>query len=479
MIIMGDEKTNEKIREFKSCRDLMLYIKSITVAVKKSKNPFEEQILLKNAYVLAEQFVFSAEKAEEPFFAIVMTENPLQTLKLFLPAEKLENMNPLYKTFDYSLDEEPELTNNEMKKSNMTIVLNIFFDENQNKLISNAILKKIEPIDDVENKTERKEVLEIVKNYPYLIGFLGIKKMIIPVVFDDDSIFQKIKGIEYITQTGKGFSQFLTKVQIFNENGKQELKVPSFITKPKMFINLASMDKDTITLMRAMEYQVDNYTFKNTTTFIPLLFEDINKTLDSLQETNQISELKIATFINSDMIENYKKEIEKLVKSNPITEDDLAEISLKIDEIRMYTQLASILIKDKYSFEKQDLDIIKGLFNNKTLLSDYTTFGSNDVETLLSLITFYRVAKDKYKEYSENLAQSLQKSIKDIIKRNVDVPFDDFKKDFIKHYNVSEKKFEAVFNNVAYNSGYIEIRDEDEKDKKIILSESILTFLRL
>jgi hypothetical protein len=472
------------IQEFTSCKELAIAIKINEKAIKKSKQDFNQTILLKDCYILAEQFTYNPERTEEPLFIMVMSENPFQVIKVDLPVKKIENIKPLYKTFEYSISgtNSTELLFAKPVKVNLTLQLTIFFNEETGKVVTNLVLDKVDEKAELETaKATKEEVLKIIKDFPFLIGFVGIKKMIIPILFDDDAVFQEIKGIDYSTFTGKGFSQFLTRVEIYGESSRQEIKVPVFITKPKIYVNMSNLDKEAVTLMRAMNYQVDNYTFDNNTTFIPILFGDISKTISDLENSNQISELKMATYVNSIIVKEYKEQIEKLIKNNPLSIEDIKEISMTTDEIKVFTQIASMLIKDKYKFKKEDLQIMKAIFNTKTLLADNKPFVSRDIETLLSVIAFYNVAKTKNPEYKESQSQSLSDTIKAIIDRQYQIPFVDFKNMFIKDYGVSEKKFEEIVGNVIENEGFIEIRQQENKtgpeSENIILTKSIETFL--
>ena len=476
--IKKEETSELAFQEFTSCKDLAIFIKIKQKDIKKSKNEVNEKVILKDCYILAEQFTYDPEQTEQPLFIYAMTENPFQTIKINLPSKKMD-IKPIYKTFEYSISgtNNTELIYQKPIKVDLTMLLNISFDEEKGIVVVNLLLDKVDEKAEVENNIVPKEkAISILKEYPFLIGFAGIKKMIMPILFDDDAVFQELKGIDYITFTGKGFSQFLTRVEIFGYNSRQEIKVPVFITKPKIYVNMSNLDKDEITLMRAVNYQVDNYTFSNSTTFIPILFGDISKTIADLESTNQISELKMATYVNSIVVKEYKEEIETLIKTNPLSIDDIKETSMTVDEIKIFTQIASMLIKDKYKFKKEDLQIIKTIYNAKTLLADNKPFASRDIEILLSIIAFYNTAKAKNPEYKEGQAQSLQGTIKAIIDRQYQIPLVDFKNTFMRDYGVSENKFEEITKVVIEDEGYIEIREENNTEH-IVLAKSIETFL--
>ncbi len=483
---MPDEITDNvselPTQEFTSCKDLALAIKVIEKMVKRTKETKLQYMVLKNAYILAEQFTYDPERTEEPMFVYAMTENPMQTIKIGLD-KKIDNLKPLYKTFEYTtaVANTTELIGSKPVKVDLYIKLDISFSEQDGKTKTNFMLDRIEEKKEEEDSKKKEEVLNIIKEFPFLIGFVGIKKMIIPILFDSDAVFQEIRGLDYVTFTGKGFSQFLTRVEILGENSRQEVKVPVFITKPKMYVNMSSLDKDEITLMRAMSYQVDNYTFDNSTTFIPILFGDISKTISDLESSNQISELKMATYINSIMVNQYKEEIEKLISSNPLTIEDLKGISMTMEEIKSFTQIASMLIKDNYLFKKEDLQIMKSLFSIKTLLSDHKPFISDDIELLLSIIAFYNVAKEKNSEYKEGQAQSLHDTIKAIIDRQYQIPLIDFKNRFMKDYGITEKRFEELIIHTSDQTGYIEIKEVENgtgnKVENIVLTKAVESFL--
>lgn len=471
----NDEFFDLPHQEFTSCKDLAIAIKIDEKTVKKTKQDFKEKVILKDSYILAEQFTYSPEKTEEPMFVIAMTENPFQTIKINLPIKKIDNIKPLYKTFEYSISgvNNSELINSLPVKVDLEMILNISIDEKA-KISTNLTLNEVVEKQERESPELKQKIYSTIKQYPFLIGFVGIKKMIIPILFDDDSVSQDIKGMNnYFTFTGKGFSQFLTRVDVYGENSKQEIKVPVFLTKPKLYVNMSNLNKDEITLMRATNYQVDNYTFQNTTTFIPIIFGDIAKTISDLESTNQISELKMATYVNSIIVKEYKNEIETLIQTPPLSIEDIRNMSMTVDEIKIFTQVASMLIKDKYKFTKEDLQIIKAIYNVKTLLVNNKPFISRDMEILLSIISFYETAKVKNPEYSESQSQSLHETIKAIIDREYAIDFNAFKDTFIKRYGVSEKKFDEIIENVMDNEGYLELRNGNE----IILAKSVESFL--
>ena len=150
MIFVADEIKKEEtselaFQEFTSCKDLAIFIKIKQKDIKKSKNEVNEKVILKDCYILAEQFTYDPEQTEQPLFIYAMTENPFQTIKINLPSKKMD-IKPIYKTFEYSISgtNNTELIYQKPIKVDLTMLLNISFDEEKGIVVVNLLLDKVD-----------------------------------------------------------------------------------------------------------------------------------------------------------------------------------------------------------------------------------------------------------------------------------------------------------------------------------------------
>ncbi|MEM3860042.1 MAG: hypothetical protein QW478_11685, partial [Candidatus Micrarchaeaceae archaeon] len=299
--------------------------------------------------------------------------------------------------------------------------------------------------------------------YPFLIGVAGIKEILIPVLFDNDAVIQNIEGFNYVTITSSGLSQFFTKIDIFTiEEKKETIEFPAFLLQDKLYVSISSFDKDSINVLRAKNYQYENFTFNKTTTFIPILFGDIRKTLEDADK-NKINDLKIATTLNDYIIKKYKEEVTTLIKNPPIPFVALTEAGLDINSIFIISRIASLFMQNGVAFEKDDLELIKNIYSIKNLMSDtQKIITDSDVNTLMIIETFYRLASIQNKEY-QNI--SPKEALQAMADRAVTVSYIQFKNELQKHFDLSNNKLTSILQDMD-NSAYIEVINKDENMKE-------------
>ncbi|MEM4066284.1 MAG: hypothetical protein QXV17_05420, partial [Candidatus Micrarchaeaceae archaeon] len=299
--------TEEHYLEFSNCLDLAMYIRKFIQDNKKTANTIEQFVVLKNSYLLLINYQFDLQtNTENPVYGYLITKNPIQAIKVDI-IKNIESLVPIYKTFEYNIIN----TTNTNVVNLYDIILKISVSPNEEgskkPIVNISIDKAVKK--EIDNSKLLQESIDILKKYPFLIGMAGIKEILIPVLFDNDAVIQEIEGFNYLTMTSSGLSQFFTKIDIFTtEEKKEAIEFPAFILQDKIYVNISSFDKDSINLFRAKNYQYENFTFNKTTTFVPILFGDIKKTLEDADK-NKINDLKIATTLNDYIVKKYKEEI--------------------------------------------------------------------------------------------------------------------------------------------------------------------------
>jgi hypothetical protein len=485
--------------EFNNCIDIITELQKIATQAKNSNadNETIEYVKLKNAYMLNAQYQFSMEKTEDAsgdilIGGIIATKNPFQCIQVKFAASKelVEKFTPMYKTFYYSDQADTKISETYFPKADLILKLITRPKTDTEKASADVYIEEIYPIDtDKEigqielNKTEtteslRNKAIDILRKKPFLIGFAGVKNIIIPIVFNNDSDYNKFPEIHnFSIPNTTSLNQLLVKVDVFSGFKKGVIKVPVFLGEPKIMMLMGTMNQDVINIFRSKFIILDNYQYVNTATFIPIFITNIEKIFD-ITNTQASSDLKTSTFINDIIANSNIDDIKTLIKVKPFTVEELEKEGIMMNDTMIFLVLTGLLIKENYYFDNDTLWAIKNLFNTKTLLAEANKLiTETDLENILSIYVFMKAMLKDHPEYKD---VGMEDIVNDIVEKTITITLSDFKTKFIDFYRISEKRFETIKKDVFETSGLFEVTEETEGNdiEKIRMTKNVKDYIK-
>lgn len=472
----------ENIKTFNSCLKAFTYAQQLYSQAKSGKIKIEEKIKIKPAFMVFGDYLFSTDQVEDEstlMFGIIATKNPFYGMKVRIDinsSSTLKNFSPLIKTFHYG--DNPDVMNTEYVKEpldEIEAVIKIVVNPDKEKSSFKIFLSEINKIDrkDIAEVAQQQErAFNIINKYPFLIGFLGIKHITIPVIFDNDSNFNNFPELHTFALTSAySLNSLIQPILVSSEKSKPfNIDVPVFLGERKILLLMSDLNQDILNIFRSNDIPLNNHLYSNNSTFIPIIVMPLENIFDT---TNlQINELlKSGTYVNSMIVKLYKDEIKELIKADAIEEEELSKIGITSDELKLILRLTGLMLKSEYKIDRETLFNLSSSFNLKAFISTENKNITNvDIETMVAIISFVDSAGTLYKNMEKT------KAIHEIIEKVVTVNLDEFKNNLKEKFGIDDKRVNSIMKTAIENEAVLETVEDD--DKKLKMTKQALDFIK-
>lgn len=309
-------------------------------------------------------------------------------------------------------------------------------------------------------------VFEILKEKPFLIGFVGVRNRYIPIVVDDESVLENLNIKTYTSSLSGSLKDTLTtRVDVRNMlNKSKDVQIPLIFFKNKVFYSFRNVPKELLEIISSPTIKIDRYKFENNTHIAVIIIRNINEYVknNTLKDYTPLS-----TYVTYDMSEDYKDDIKILSNSMPIQQSDLAKAGLSNDTLNIYLRLSGILLSNRYAINKDILtatySILKNGINAFMNETDQIIV-KQDVEEILSLIAFYYESVDEARKRGDIVVLQIEKisdEIQKLVINRAKVKQSNYKNRLKTMYKISDQDAQNIIENMI-GKGFIEEIDDDE-----------------
>ncbi|MEM3860625.1 MAG: hypothetical protein QW478_14730 [Candidatus Micrarchaeaceae archaeon] len=358
--------------------------------------------------------------------------------------------------------ESPSDKIHDIVKYNITLKVSVEIKNNETKISSQ--ITNVSSIPEANNIDEQK-LKEIIQKYPFLIGFLGIKGVNIPIIVDSDIVLKELKEkCGLVTEPiGDNFIDTISRKISVYEFGKEKypiIYIPETLGKEKAFFEYSNIPRN-MSIFNSQRIVINGYSFINKTKMIVIIIKPISYFI-SLQ--NSLA----ASFINSSFINNYKEEIKFLIESSPIDANLFEKYSnYTLSDLNSMLQMYSLALS--IGIESADSNFLMLIHN----LDKYT----NEKEDLENNIIAFTVMLASYYSYNELQGYEditkLKQNMLSFLKRT-DIEINKVKTTMKNRFNIIESKTNKMIEDLD-QKGFINI--SNEKDK-IIFEQQTLDLLK-
>ena len=326
-----------------------------------------------------------------------------------------------------------------------------------------------------ENIEPDPRVFEILKEKPFLIGFVGIRNRYIPIVVDDESVLENLNIKTYtLSLSGSIKDTLTTQVDVRNLlNKPKAVDIPLIFFKTKVFYAFRNVPKELLEIISSPTIKIGKYKFENNTHIGVIIIRNISEYVNN---TTLKDYTPLATYMTYDMTDVYKEDIKILANSPPILQSDLPKAGLSNETLNIYLRLSGILLSNRYAINKDILTatyaILKNGINAFINETDQIIV-KQDVEQILSLIAFYYEALDEAQQRGEIVALQIEKiseELQKLVINRAKVRQADYKNRLKSMYKISEQDAQNIIENMI-GKGFIE---EIEDDETYVLSDEVV-----
>ena len=317
-------------------------------------------------------------------------------------------------------------------------------------------------------------VFDILKEKPFLIGFVGIRNRYIPIVVDDESVLENLEIKTHTMSLSGSLKDTLTvEVDVRNmDNKAKSVNIPIIFFKNKVFYAFRNVPKELLEIITSPAIKIGKYKFENNTHIGVIIIRNISEYVknNTLKDYTPVS-----TYVTYDMSNDYKDDIKILVNSSPIQQSDLPKAGLSNETLNIYLRLSGILLSNRYAINKDILtatySILKNGINAFINETDQIIV-KQDIEEILSLIAFYYEAIEEARQRGEIVALQIEKineELQKLIINRTKVKQADYKNRLKNMYKISTQDAQNIIENMI-GKGFIE---EIEDDETYVLNDEV------
>lgn len=328
----------------------------------------------------------------------------------------------------------------ESPKYNIKVKVETYKEEGRNANMTLLEAKKIEP----KNIETNEKVKKLLSEKPFLVGFAGFKEDInYPIVFND-VITENNFVIKKENRMKEGNEFFVKKIEIVNCSNLNFDRKSFYISR-----HLFNENKMFLNYIKKTSFPDIAPTDFNT---VPLEKHTIIEII--ISEFESLESPKNKTLVNMQIADKYKKDIETLIKSEPIS----------IKEFEDFNGSKIANMQSVFILEKQEIPETKyfRILVHKNKYFDFSSmYELNAGFMSLALVNNYETKEEFVEQLKKNLGKEI--NINDIIKRYFKIE---------KRNATNENRKEAM--SIIYKLEENNILSYSHENDKIILNENVL-----
>lgn len=455
--------------------DAQVKLKNFLIKSKTNESLTEKfNYALKGCFILTGKYEFTTLSSSQ-LDEIRISDGNLNSIQVQVDSTKVQSLIPIFSYATYGkkfMETNFSDPNFSKKYIPYNFGLYLVFAVNDGVAEGQIILEFAEELH--PNTDPDPRVFDILKEKPFLIGFVGIKNRYIPIVVDDESVLENLHLKTYtLSISGSLKETLITKVDIRNfERKPMTLDVPLILFKDKVFYAFRNVPKELLEIISSPTVKVGRYKFDNNTHLGIVIIRNIAEYI----KNNTLKDFSpLSSYITYDMTEDYKNDIKLLSESFPIDQKDLVKSGLSPETLNIYLRLSGILLSNRYRITKDILTAVYSILKNGVNAFINETdhdIVRQDVERILSVIGFYY----EYIDESKNIPDEYKKiyNISDVIKNLVinrqKVHREQYKNKLKSIFRISEQDSLNIIENMI-NGGYIEFLDETNE---LMLTEEVI-----
>lgn len=457
-------------------REVNIKLNQFIIKSKSNPNLIEKHnFVLKNGFVLIGSYLHTAITTKQ-LNELYISDATLNTVKVQADITKLPHLVPVYTYASYGknvskvdFNDPNQITRYVRYSFGLYLTLSINDEGTLGQLVADFAEESN------ENTNPDQKVFDILKEKPFLIGFVGIKNRYIPVVVDDESVLENLNVKTYtLSLSGSLKDTLTTEVDVRNlENKAKSVAIPLIFFKNKVFYAFRNVPKELLEIISSPTVKIGKYKFENNTHIGVIIIRNISEYVknNTLKDYTPLS-----TYITYDMTEDYKDDIKTLVNSMPIQQSDLAKAGLSNETLNIYLRLSGVLLSNRYAINKDILTATYSILKNgiNAFLNETDQIiVKQDVEEILSLIAFYYESIEESRQRGEIAPLQIEK-INDELQRLVinrnKIKQMEYKNRLKKMYKISDQDAQNIIDNMV-GKGFIEEIDDDET---YVLNDEVL-----
>ena len=431
--------------------------------------------VVKDIFVLIGSYVHTSITTKH-LNELYISDESLNTILTQVDVTKMPDLAPVYTYASYGKNESKVDFNNpnQIKRYTKYVFgLYVIMSLNDGEASGQLIADFAEEINDNISPDER--VFNILKDKPFLIGFVGVRNRYIPIVADDESVLENLGIKTYtISLNGSIKDTLVTEVDVRNlMNKSKEIQMPIIFFKDKVFYAFRNVPKELLEIISSPVIKIGKYKFENNTHIGVIIIRNISEYVknNTLKDYTPLS-----SCITYDMAEDFKEDISVLVNSPPIYQSDLSKAGLSNETLNIYLRLSGILLSNRYAINKDILTatyaILKNGINAFINETDQIIV-KQDLEEILSLISFYYESIEEARQRGEMSVLQIEKindELKKLVINRVKIKQGEYKNRIKSMYKISDQDAQNIIDNMV-GRGFIEEIDDDET---YVLSDDVI-----
>lgn len=376
-----------------------------------------------------------------------------EILETYFSMKDRKNITPIHeliinKSSEYL--EAPSDKVHDIVKYNITLKVSVEIKNGEAKITSKIV--NINSMPETNNIDEAK-IKEILQKYPFLIGFLGIKGVNIPIIVDSDIVLKELKEkCGLVTEPiGDNFIDTISRKISVYEFGKEKyptLYIPETLGKEKAFFEYSNIPKN-MSIFNSQRIVINGYSFINKTKMIVIIIKSLSYFFNT---QNNLA----ASFINSSFINNYKEEIKFLIKSPPIDASLFEKYSnYTLSDLNSMLKMYSLALA--IGIESADSNFLMLIHNIDKYINTKEDLEYNIMAFAVMLASYY-----SYNELQgyENIVK-LKQNLSSFLKRT-DIEINKVKTTMKNRFNIIESKTNKIIEELD-KKGFINISNERDK----------------
>lgn len=448
-------------------KEVNVKLNQFTIKSKSDPNLVEKHnFVLKNAFVLIGSYIHTAITTKQ-LSELHLSDETLNTIIVQADTTRLPDLVPVYTYASYGKNvsrvdfNDPNQLQRYVKYNfGLYLTLSVNDEGSFGQLVADFA-------EEVKDETgPDPKVFDILKEKPFLIGFVGVKNRYIPVVVDDESVLENLNIKTYtLSLSGSLKDTLTTDIDVRNMGNKAKtVSVPIIFFKNKVFYAFRNVPKELLEIISSPTIKIGKYKFENNTHIGVIIIRNISEYVknNTLKDYNPLS-----TYVTYDMTEDYKDDIKVLVNSMPIQQSDLSKAGLSNDTMNVYLRLSGILLSNRYAINKDILtatySILKNGINAFINETDQIIV-KQDVEEILSLIAFYYEYVDEARHRGEMAMLQIEKindEIQRLVINHAKIKQSEYKNRLKSMYKISDQDAQNIIENMV-GKGFIEEIEDDE-----------------
>ncbi len=258
----------------------MVKVNQYIIKSKSNPNLIEKyNFVLKNSFVLIGSYVHTAITTKK-LNELYISDETLNTVLVQADATQLPDLIPVYTYASYgkNLNKVDFADPNQVTryvKYNFGLYLTMSLtDEGP---FGQLVADFAEEVKD--NILPDSKVFDILKEKPFLIGFVGIRNRYIPVVVDDESVLENLEIRTYtLSLSGSLKDTLTTDVDLRNlDNKPKSVSVPLIFFKNKVFYAFRNVPKELLEIISSPTIKIGKYKFENNTHIGVIIIRNISE----------------------------------------------------------------------------------------------------------------------------------------------------------------------------------------------------------